>query len=103
MCGETGADYLSDGGGVAFAPKLTRAKKAHRCHDCSKEIQPGHLYVKRAGTYEGDFWTATLCASCERKARWLNANGHAWVIGLIAKDYEYCRFGDHTKEPEIEP
>ena len=46
------------------------ARKAHRCEEsgggCTKKIRAGDAYTKLAGLFDGDFYSAKLCARCAR-------------------------------------
>ena len=41
-----------------------RARKEHRCEECGRKIEIGEIYVRYAGTWEGDFFTNVACQQC---------------------------------------
>lgn len=42
------------------------ARKAHRCETCRDLIEPGTTYIKTAGVWEGDFYTAKQHEDCRK-------------------------------------
>lgn len=57
-----------------FQTKTTpKARKPHRCEESrcrrTRDILPGQVYVRIAGSYEGDFYTSILCTRCDRAYR----------------------------------
>ncbi|QWY81955.1 hypothetical protein SEA_SICARIUS2_50 [Arthrobacter phage Sicarius2] len=42
-----------------------RARKQHKCGECFRVIEPGELYARHAGVWEGDFWTMKSCPQCD--------------------------------------
>lgn len=50
------ADFASE--------RNVRARKPHRCGECSRTIQPGETYQRAAGCWWGDFWHMVTCAHC---------------------------------------
>lgn len=50
---------------MTFYSEQTRtARKAHVCQSCSKRIEPGETYLRGAGVWEGDFWSAAFHPDC---------------------------------------
>ena len=48
-----------------YASKVVTALVEHECEErCT--IKPGTKYVRIAGRWEGDFYTAKLCVRCDR-------------------------------------
>jgi hypothetical protein len=41
-----------------------KARKAHRCYECNRTIQPGETYTRSAGVWEGNFQCVKRCAHC---------------------------------------
>ena len=56
---------------------IVRARKAHRCDACKRQIAPGHRYalVKLAG--DGSAETIKRCGACERIYQHLSGKGAA--------------------------
>lgn len=50
--------------GQMFNEALSRARKPHYCDACAAEISSGTRYVRRVGTFEGDFQSTKLCVAC---------------------------------------
>ena len=48
-----------------YASTARRARKAHRCHACRQRIEPGSVYLFRAGVQDGDFWTDKRHTACQ--------------------------------------
>lgn len=44
--------------------KQVKARKAHKCEECWRTIEPGETYHRTAGSWEGDFFTCVACAHC---------------------------------------
>jgi ribosomal protein S27E len=42
------------------------ARKAHRCEECGRTIEPGERYSRTAAVWEGDFFTNVACLHCAR-------------------------------------
>ena len=47
-----------------FRSSKRTARKAHRCCECTKEIQPGEQYVEQAGCWDGSWQTYKQCCFC---------------------------------------
>lgn len=46
------------------AERTVIARKAHRCGECFRTINPGERYQRAAGCWWGDFWHQETCAHC---------------------------------------
>ena len=44
--------------------KYPTARKAHRCDECARVIQPGERYSRTAAIWEGDWFTNVACLHC---------------------------------------
>jgi len=42
-----------------------KARKAHECVECKREIKPGNYYFAYAGVTSAGFWSAKVCLECE--------------------------------------
>lgn len=64
------------------------ARKAHRCYECSRTIQPGERYEKVVGVWDGDFGTYKTCRHCLdlRKFVQERADCFCWSHGSIRED-----------------
>lgn len=48
---------------------IRKARKAHRCEECWRTIEPGEEYERAAGSWAGDFFTNVACAHCATARR----------------------------------
>lgn len=101
-------EYSSDVGnvgGVCFAGKVRRARKARACGECGGTIVAGAHYRRMAGTSEGDIWTFNLCLPCEAvRDEFSKAHdGDRPLLGELDEALDYCveeetRFDDDDNE-----
>lgn len=64
------------------------ARKEHRCEECSRKILPGATYHHITGLFDGSWWSAKLCARCDR------AWDRAYDRGAIDEDYPQVTIGE---------
>ena len=57
-CEGENVDVLSD--------KIVKARKAHRCDECGREIKPGEPYRNLRGVSCGDMLVVKTCLFCQR-------------------------------------
>ncbi len=62
MC-EWSSDYGYDS--QTFQDLWRRARKQHKCEECSGIIHPGANYRFVSGRSEGEIWQAKICAACD--------------------------------------
>lgn len=43
---------------------VRKARKAHKCDECGKPIEPGQLYYYGSGKFDGDFYEIKECRRC---------------------------------------
>lgn len=48
-----------------YSSKHHKAKKEHTCSMCGKIIQPGEVYERSSGKYDGYFFDEKYCEDCE--------------------------------------
>jgi hypothetical protein len=91
---------------ATFATGATvRARKAHQCGECFRQIEPGEHYVRNAGKWEGDFWSMKTCAHCDAFRKMVGTwdsdyhedyygGLHVWVgeIGTCPRELTYYKF-----------
>lgn len=41
-----------------------KARKPHRCHTCFRRIDPGEMYGKATGNYDGRWFRFSQCVHC---------------------------------------
>lgn len=51
-----------------------KARKAHKCGECSASIQPGERYWYATGRCEGEWFDAKVCARCTALYDYLKAH-----------------------------
>jgi hypothetical protein len=44
--------------------RIVRARKAHKCEECRKTINPGEEYEYTTGKYDGAFFVVKTCSVC---------------------------------------
>lgn len=49
-----------------YQASFIRARKAHQCADCEATIQPGEMYERIVGKFDGEFFTHTQCKVCKQ-------------------------------------
>lgn len=72
-------------GGVVLSDEHPRARKAHRCGECGRRIEPGETYRKTSVIGDG-FYSGKTCAHCEPAAEWLLKNCHGYIFGGVHED-----------------
>lgn len=80
-----------DGQCDVYRDAYPRAKKAHRCRECGRTIEPGQVHLKNVQLFEGYWNTTRICMECEevRKAIARVEEEHG-----CHGDSAYCPFGD---------
>ena len=68
-----------------------KAAKDHVCEECRRTIPKGALHFWYSGLCDGSWWTARLCARCERS--WARAHARGALVGNCEDD-AFCSFGD---------
>lgn len=67
--------------------KYVKARKVHRCYECSREIRPPELYYKESITGDGDVSTHKTCVHCMKVRAWLLEECSGFIYGLIEEDF----------------
>lgn len=64
-----------------FDVATPRARKAHRCDECRRTIEPGETYQRITGKWDGDIATYNRCAHC-----------HAAIVAIeeLADKFDWC-------------
>jgi len=58
--------YIENDGGPEFIREtLPKARKIHLCSECHSKIQPGSIYERAEGVWDGDFRTYKTCLDCK--------------------------------------
>lgn len=75
---------------MSFQTKETRkARCQHLCDCCYRIVNPGEQYVKVAGQFEGDFYSAKTCMACDSLIElvWETAGRNAYPDGLCFDEF----------------
>lgn len=64
-----------------------RARKAHECCECGREIAPGEEYERTSGKWDGDFYTFKTCEQCEDLRDSLFSLGFCPAFGEVRADH----------------
>ena len=80
-------DY-GDGYSAFSSTSFPKAKKHHRCNECSRIIVIGENYEKNSGKYDGDMFTHKMCAHCSVAAKLLIKKCDGYVYGEVFEDLE---------------
>lgn len=73
------------------------ARKAHRCDECRRDIEPGETYINEVWLWEGEMGRGKTCLQCRAAAHWLNIVCSGWCYEAVIDDlYEHVR-----EEPEV--
>lgn len=79
--------YDGDWEGPAFCSDVQRkARKAHKCYECGREITTGEYYHKTSGLWDGRFRMFKRCEHCEVLLRWLGRECGSYVYGEVVSD-----------------
>jgi hypothetical protein len=70
-----------------------RARKEHKCDECSRPIAKGETYRQTKALYEGSWLALKQCAHCVVLADWLVAECGGYLTQGIVED-----FGEHAQE-----
>ena len=66
-----------------------RARKPHRCSECSRVIEPGETYHRHSFVFDGKISTSRCCAHCQVARSWLQNECGGWVYGDVINDIAY--------------
>jgi hypothetical protein len=87
------ADYADNEGGVSLGSETRKARKIHRCNDCSRNIAIGEAYHVGKWACDGTVETFRMCAHCRVAADWLTENCGGYLWGGILED-----ISEHVEE-----
>lgn len=86
-------DY-ADGDWTPLGSTTRKARKRHRCDECSRHIEPGESYHRSVGIAEGHFYASLQCPQCEAAAQWL-----VWTCGGYLNEGVEEDLAEHWDEP----
>lgn len=81
------ADGGWDGPDFMQATKL-KARKAHKCGECRREIAAGETYERTVSIYDGTASTYKTCSHCLVIADWLSENCDGYIYSQVIEDFE---------------
>lgn len=65
-----------------------RAKKAHKCDECGREIASGEIYRYCKWIFEREWSTSKMCGHCDVAAKWLLKNCGGFLTHGIYEDIQ---------------
>lgn len=68
--------YIDDDEGTLLSNGGRRARKPHRCDECSRTIEPREQYQYWTSVYDGNITTMRMCAHC-----WATIDAGAQMTG----------------------
>jgi hypothetical protein len=71
-----------------YHQETRKAKKAHRCSECGREIEPGDAYEHVRGKWDGEMGVFKTCPRCLALREWVKAHVpcFCWAHGNIIED-----------------
>lgn len=83
-----------------------KAKKRHKCSECRGWIEPGEVYWRVRGVWDGEARTFAMCADCNELKSWAGKDSDCfcWTFGNVHTDVlDYvCESGDDALIAEAE-
>jgi len=64
-----------------YEERVIKARKDHRCYECSGVIPKGEHYNRAKGMWDGEFSSFATCGDC--KAMWCDLGCTCWVFGSL--------------------
>jgi hypothetical protein len=69
-----------------FHDSHPRARKEHRCDECSRVIQSGERYRYATGKCDGSFCVMRQCLHCVEVGRWLMVACSGYLFNAVQED-----------------
>ena len=82
---------------VAFV----RARKEHRCYECSGKIAPGEKYRRVVGKWNGDLETYRECGLCNELRQWAEISVPCFCANTFGTLHERVRAMVADVSPKI--
>lgn len=67
------------------------ARKAYRCGECRRTIEPGERYIRDFTAFEGNAFTDLACGHCGVARDWLIENCGGFSSGLVGLMVEHAQ------------
>lgn len=88
-------DY-ADGQVTMLSEANPTARKAHKCRECGRVIEPGERYHVDRFLWEGKLDTFKVCAHCMVARQWLSDECGGWLFGDVEEDIrEHAHSGNY--------
>ena len=65
---------------------MRTARKAHKCFECNRTIEPGEQYEYMTGLYHDHWDTFRTCAHCLAGRVFIERECHGWLYGAVLDD-----------------
>jgi hypothetical protein len=78
-----------------YVETVVTARKAHKCYECEREIQPSEKYERVAGKWDGEMGSYTFCLACSEIQKVFSCNGGR-AFGMLWEDMEEYVFPELT-------
>ena len=77
----------NDGPSVMWESK-PKAKKRHKCSECRGWIEPGEVYWRVRGVWDGEPRTFFMCVDCNEMLSWAGDGAYCfcWSFGSVHTD-----------------
>lgn len=65
-----------------------KAKKRHKCSECRGWIEPGEVYWRVRGVWDGEAQTFAMCSDCDALLSWCgeDADCFCWSFQCVHQD-----------------
>lgn len=78
----------ADCGPTVFRESQRRARKAHKCGECRRVIEPGEIYRYDTGIWDGEWGQHVACRHCAVAMDWLSRECDGYLYGEVLADIE---------------
>ncbi len=76
----------ADGYVTVLSEAHRKARKAHKCSECHRQIEAGETYLVEGTLYDGEKKTHKTCQHCEVVREWLRDECGGFLYGGIEED-----------------
>ena len=85
-----------------YSASIQKARKQHKCHECSGIILPGEQYEYVAGLWDGNFDYFKTCSRCVDLRTWVKNNIPCvcWAHGNLREDLREATQEASWRAPE---
>jgi hypothetical protein len=80
-----------DGVVETLSDSFPKARKPHTCYECSRPINPGEIYHRFVGKWEGELQRFDTCYLCH-EIRAVFSCGEGWIWGQLWEDMQELAF-----------